>query len=712
MQTVKGLSEEYAFVSAAPVWEEGAETEMNRSLVFSASVDGKGALSLHITGHTRYQIFVNNDFVAAGPARAGHGYFRAEEYDLTDRLTDDANSVAILVAGYNANSFYLTDQPSFLCAELVRNGEVLFATGTDRGFTAAAFDGRIRKVQRFSFQRPFTEAYALHTGGVDAVAANGRRVTLSRTVPKRFIVRHSPYCENRELSARRIVSEGTAVRAEGRRYHDRSIDQISDNLKGFPRDELTLCAADEVYALAQSAAPCNESAENRTLPAGTFAVYDMGKNTTGCIRLRLHAAAGTVVYAVFNERLPQQGYPDPGRDGCANVVKWTLEDDGDYDLLSFEPYTYKYMQIIALDGDVTVRSVSQFRDTYPESALVNRKTMPDAELQAVYDAAVETFMQNATDIFMDCPSRERAGWLCDSYFTSRVEKELTGSSLVEHDFLENFLLPERFIGLPEGMLPMCYPSDHYDGCYIHNWAMWYVVELREYLERSGDRALIDAAKQRVYALADFTAKYENADGLLADLDSWVFVEWSEANSYVQDVNYPTNMLYSLFLDAVGDMYGDAALADKAERLRETIREKSFDGTFFVDNAEEDGRGGFINTTNRSETCQYYAFFTGTATKERYPDLWQTLLCDFGPGRKATGKYADVPESNAFIGNYLRLQILFREGLYEKLVQEIRAFFLPMAEATGTLWENMTDFASCNHGFASHAAYWLNRLQDM
>jgi alpha-L-rhamnosidase len=33
----------------------------------------------------------------------------------------------------------------------------------------------------------------------------------------------------------------------------------------------------------------------------------------------------------------------------------------------------------------------------------------------------------------------------------------------------------------------------------------------------------------------------------------------------------------------------------------------------------------------------------------------------------------------------------------------------MARATGTLWENMTDFASCNHGFASHVAYWLNKM---
>ena len=86
-----------------------------------------------------------------------------------------------------------------------------------------------------------------------------------------------------------------------------------------------------------------------------------------------------------------------------------------------------------------------------------------------------------------------------------------------------------------------------------------------------------------------------------------------------------------------------------------------------------------------------------------------MLNDFGPGRAETGAYPEIPKSNAFIGNYLRLQLLFREGLYDKLTEEIRAFFLPMAEATGTLWENMTDFASCNHGFASHVAYWLNKI---
>ena len=40
---------------------------------------------------------------------------------------------------------------------------------------------------------------------------------------------------------------------------------------------------------------------------------------------------------------------------------------------------------------------------------------------------------------------------------------------------------------------------------------------------------------------------------------------------------------------------------------------------------------------------------------------------------------------------------------EKLLDEIRGFFLYMADKTGNLWENDSDYASCNHGFASYIA---------
>ena len=270
-------------------------------------------------------------------------------------------------------------------------------------------------------------------------------------------------------------------------------------------------------------------------------------------------------------------------------------------------------------------------------------------------------------------------------------------------------MPESFKVIPEGMIPCCYPADHYDGLFIHNWAMWYVLQLREYLARTGDREVIDNAKERMLSLLRFTEKYENENGLLQDLDSWIFVEWSEANDYVLDINYPTNMLYSMMLDALAELYGMPELSAKADKLRKTIIEIAFDGKFFRDNSVLDKNGKAILTENCSETCQYYAFFSGTATKETFPELYETMMAEFGPNRDTKKTYPKIPKSNAFIGNYLRLELMFRDGMYDKMLSEIKAFFLPMAETTGTLWENMYSNCSCNHGFASHVIYWLNSI---
>lgn len=708
------LSKIINFREALPVWEKGMQKVMNHSLVFRAVAEKNSSVHLRLAAHSRYQIFVNGEFFAAGPARAGHGFFRVSEYDLNSKMTESENVISVIVAGYNVNSFYLTDQPSFVCMELEANGEVVYATGTEKEFEVITYRSRSRKVQRYSFQRPFTESYVLdayYDAFMTRPEEKYENAELEKTEEKVFISRNVPYCRYNEIKAKKIVSKGIIIPTKNKKvFDDRSLTEINEKLKGYKRNEIEADTVNDLYGhVMQILEPDAIDAEPVFLGTNCCAVYDMGVNTTGYIRLSLTAEHDTQIYAVFNEKLPEEGYPDAGRDGCANVVKWALQGGRTYDIVSFEPYTYRYIQIISAYAPTLISNISQYRECYDETLLVNKKEMPDSDLKKIYDAAVETFVQNSTDIFMDCPSRERAGWLCDSFFTSRVEKELTGESRVESNYLENFILPEKFEHLPDGMLPMCYPADHYDGCYIPNWAMWYVLELREYLDRSGDRELVDAAREKIYKLCDFFKNFENTDGLLQNLKRWVFIEWSEANSFVQDVNYPTNMLYSKFLDAVAELYGDNTLKEKADKIRETVRNQSFDGEFFCDNAQFDDNGVLQRTDNRTETCQYYAFFTGTATKDTYPELYEKLVNEFGSVRDTVDNYPEIHRSNAFIGNYLRLQILFEDGLYEKVVDDIRKFFLPMAECTGTLWENMNDHASCNHGFASHVICWLNKI---
>ena len=634
-----------SFAEAIPVWAEGRQTEKNLTLSF-------------------------REVISAG--RVQDAYIRiAASTDYRLRVNGEFVAHGPSVA---AHDFYRVD-----CYDLkpyLKRGENLLAlevagynessyyllnqpsflqaeveingevvAATGKTFEAYDLSQRKADVERFSFQRPFVEYYTL-TPDFDAWAKD-------------------------------LQWQGTAVTLTQQQAKTLLARQVE-----YPDYKMHKAEA---------------KGDN---------IYKFACNSTGFLGAKVVVTEPAELKIAFDELLDAEGRVDEERLICKPYVTYNLQP-GEYTLESFEPYTMQYAEVKLLSGKAEVQEI--FMRDYCNADVHRGLFLSDNEsMNFLFETARETYRQNSLDIFMDCPSRERAGWLCDSFFTARTAFDLSGNTKIEKNFLENFLLPERFKDIDEGMLPMCYPSDHWNHNYIPNWAMWFVVELEEYLHRSGDRELIDRAKKRVYDLIDYFKPFINDDGMLEKLSHWVFVEWSAANNYVQDVNYPSNMLYAYMLDVAGRLYNDNALKEQAEKMRATIREQAFDGEYFIDNAKR-GKGGKLELTgNHTEVCQYYAFYFGVATPESHPELWARLRDEFGPARKQTNAYTDVPFANAFIGNYLRMELLSREGLSRKILDESVDFYIPMAEQTGTLWENMTSVASCNHGFASHIIRVLNR----
>lgn len=705
------------FHKAQPVWPAGLQYEKNVTAGFRAQFENprSGPVILKITGSSLYRIYLNGEFAGHGPARAGHGYYRMDTWDLTGKLRRGENILAIEAAGYNVNSYYLLDQPSFIQAELVSGNKVLAATAEGgKDFQVSLLPERMQKVPRYSFQRPFTEVYQLEPGydlWREDPALMPEQVECEYAGMKNVIPRRVAYPDFKVRRPVIALSHGelkTGIKRENY-WKDRAVRDIGPKLKGFPEEELTFNPAIELQEMENSHRVTDSIAfpEKKAYPLETrqYHIFDMGTNLTGFPGAELEVTRGGRFFFTFDEIL-KDGDVDFKRLGCINAVTWDLAP-GKYELESIEPYTFRYLKVIAATGECTLKDITLREYANPDIDLASFNSS-DPRLNRIFDAGVETFRQNAVDIFMDCPHRERAGWLCDSYFTSRVAMDLSGNTLIEKNFFENYLLPDSFACIPEGMLPMCYPADHYNGVFIPNWAMWFVVELKEYLYRSQDHELIDALEPRVMALLDYFEPFRNEDGLLEKLESWIFVEWSAANNFVQDVNYPTNMLYAATLDATGDLYGRDDLKEEAAAIRETIREQSYNGSFFVDNAVRNDQGKLEARQNTTEVCQYFAFFFDVATPEKYPELWERLAGDFGPARREDNAWPDVHFANAFVGNYLRLELLSRFGLPGQILEESIGFFDYMAQETGTLWENISPYASCNHGFASHVVHVLYR----
>ena len=692
------------FKSAVPVWVKDAEELMNCRVRFKAlaGITNSKKTTIRIATSGVYQLTVNGSFVAYGPARAGKGHFRVDEWDISDWLTKPCNTVVVEVCGYNANSFYLQEQSSFVIAEISEEEKVVAWTGEH--FSAQINPHYIQRTQRYSYQRPFLEAYRVKNDDSFLTDSEKGNEVLCRVRGGELLKRYAPYPLFERIFAEATDLNGEVEFCKPQAYvRDRAITEVGTTIRGFEFSELDICVSDMCQEMIFK--PVNDKS-GACIPENSYRIYSFPYNATSMVTMSVECEKDIKLFVLFDEILRDQ-IVDFSRLDCVNAVYYELPA-GKHNLQFFEVYTMKYVQVISVDGACNIESVGMIEYKHPP--IQSRVNTSDETIKKIVDAAIETYRQNSVDLFTDCPSRERAGWLCDSFFTSRTEFCLMGKSIVEKSFLENFLHEENYEGLPEGMVPMCYPSDCYNGLHIPNWAMWLILELKEYLQRTDDRELINRFKTKVLGILKYFERFENSDELLESLDGWVFVEWSKANDLVQDVNYPTNMLYYATLKTAAELYEMPQLYNKAERIKDAVLKQSFDGKFFCDNAVRK-EGKLILTGECTEVCQYYAFFFDIAKKETHEELLDIIINFFGPNRDTCGEFAHIYPANAFIGNYLRMDILMKFGCYEMVLENMKSFFGYMAERTGTLWEHTDTQASCNHGFASYAYCLLYELQN-
>ena len=688
------------FKKAVPIWLKTDMDEMNLRAIFQVNSRICADTKVRIATSCVYNLYVDGEFLAYGPARAGRNTFRMDVIELGAFAKGDC-FITIEVQSYQVNSFYIMHQAPFLQAEIISDGKVMAFTG-DNAFRLNVDSSLVQKVQRFSFQRPFVEAYRLEETSYD-YRTKGLQKSLEYVVleERKIIGRVAPYPAY-ELLETKAVCEGKAYTIKEPKYEDsRSYTGICDKLKGFLSEELEWHISREIQDFSFK----NEKLSDDTvLLDKEYRIYELPYNSAGFPQVQVRVAKDTQLYLIFDEVLVEEDICIT-RDECCRAVKYELKP-GNYSLKFFEVYGMKYIKVFVKSGKCSVNQVGLI--TYLHPQVKYNWTDANLECKTLISAAINTYRANAVDLFTDCPSRERGGYPCDSFFTGRVEFLLNKRNDVEKSFLQNFLHEDSYECIDKGMIPMCYPADHLDGVYIPNWGLRLILELEEYLQRTGDRKFINEYRNKVYGILEFHKRLENDEYLLTHIPEGVFVEWSHANEMVQDINFPSNMLYYETLKAIARLYGDKELIEHAEKVKKAIIKYSYNGHFFCDHAKiKDGKICIVNES--SEVCQYYAFCFGIADKDTFPELYDCLLSEFTEMRQEKNHYPEMCFAEPFIGIPLRMEMLLKYERFEDAYREIVSYYLPQAKLTGTLWECRT-LCSCNHGVSSIVLYWLDEIR--
>lgn len=681
------------------VWAEGQKNQMNRAFAFVLDLGKKQMGEICLSAASCYKVIADGKLMGFGPNRTAHGYARAAVYPF------NAQYITVEVQSHFVPNFcWVKREPFFACVLKTESGKEYFA----EDFNCFALSDRVQKVRRYSFQRGFCETY-INEKDRTALYFCKPQNAFPRVKTEKAELPHLLPSETlnpalSEIFAEKVIDSGYCKTSpEIAVYVDRTETLIGTVIEGFKRGEWQDFSTDEISRITYlSGAKSGDYA---------YETLDFSRIVTGIVEVEIIAGNAGEVFFAFDEILSDEKLKTikPFRGDTANVFKWTVKKAGVYNLSAFEPYAFRYANVITSAGvkaNVKVRAYEN-----PEAGKMLFEC-DDKKIEQIMEAARHTFAHNAVDLLTDCPSRERAGWLSDSFFSSVAERVFTGDNKVERAFLQNYILADKS-GHPKGMIPRCYPADYYeeDG-FIPNWSLWYILEIYKYFTQYGYDETVEKSRANVEGILNYFVDFENEFGVLEDLKGWIFVEWSAANNsdHINGINVPTNACYYASLLAAAKVYGIKGLKEKAEKVKDYLLKNAYVDGFFVDNLIRNEKGDIIPTENYTETCQYYMFFFKCADKHTHKELFDKMLNEYGKSDSSASGGNPVKKqltpSNMIYGVYMRLELLMREQKRVELLNECVRYFYDMTQKTGTLWENNTASASCDHGFASYVSRFI------
>ena len=179
------------------IWNANTNFDAHQYAVFRKEFTIKGrSAALHITADSRYQLYLNGEYLGFGPLRAYPDHYKKDVYELGGLLKKGKNVLSVLVEHFGCDTFQYLKRDGGLLAWLESEGETVLVS--DRSWKADAAREYAANVPRISCQQGYEEQ-------VDARAYCGwKEIVCRKKMPSALELR--PYDDglHKELQERDI----------------------------------------------------------------------------------------------------------------------------------------------------------------------------------------------------------------------------------------------------------------------------------------------------------------------------------------------------------------------------------------------------------------------------------------------------------------------------------------------------------------------------
>lgn len=709
------------FKEARAVWGTDLKEKYNQFLGFVTEIEIKGEQEIvfSIAARSYYRLYLNGEMVSAGPARTAVGYCRV---DVIKKKLSGRVMVGIEVAALNKPDRYCNDctlEPGMLTAEVtLTDGTVLSATGKEQDdWLYAELSYRRSNVETMSHSRGIIEWYDLNeysfnwrVGRTAAKNLIWKKPVLTEDKVK-YLKRRAPYASYRKIPMKTLIDVKDVIPTEGESegFILSIAPMFNPKWYGMLKDEnrclLSLRNQKDIrftgeFEILENPDGMAGSGKIRLIPGENIPAVMFANDFSelGFIVFDVQVEKESIIDVVNCDHLQYNGELK----GNTYVTRYHLQP-GSYHLTTFEPKLVRYMKFICRTEGKVELSYPYLMDYSYSDDHVCTFQCDDGELNQIYEASRRTLRLATADIFMDCPQRERGGWLCDSHFASRAAWQMFGSMEVEKDFLENFFLtdPDKYwMSFFPGVYPGC--DERIKEHDFPNWSFWLIAELYYYYQRSGDREFLEVHKKRIYRFLENLISLRGESGLV-DSYPYSFVDWSMANRdfAIFPISIPNNCLIVRILEMASELYGVTEWKRHADEMRAII--EKLDGTPGIFGGSGDAaeyKDGVLRRTDcPTEGGMALELWSGF----HWDDRWylERFIKTMGPN-PACRANPNIGKANLFIGLMIRFEVLARLGRIDVLVSEFKNVYLEELKlGSGTFFENINATSGC-HGFNGNA----------
>ncbi|HKT26216.1 MAG TPA: family 78 glycoside hydrolase catalytic domain [Terriglobales bacterium] len=649
--------------------------------------DAPAHFVVHVSADNQFIFFVNGQHIGSGPARSDLAHWRYETYDIGSHLHAGRNVIAATVWNFatNAAVAQMSDRTAFLVqsdedAERAADTNVTWEVEQEKaittvhpqvhGYYAAEPDLRFDGAQ-FDWSWN-TESNGPKSAWTKAKVLSRAAPRLSSDSPNSWQLVPDPL-PRFDLS---LVSSGKVVRATG-----------IPAAAAFPEGEVAI-------------------------PAHTAAtiLLDAGQLTTAYPQLTVAGGRGSTIHLTYAEAL----IDDKGEKGNRNQIEGKHIEGVADDFLpdgsescNFIPLvwrTWRYLQLDVQTSDQPMRllSLKTWFTAFPfEERAYFHSDNPS--LAPIWQIGWRTARLDAHDTYMDTPYWERLQYVGDTRIQALISYTVAGDDRLARQAIDAY----NNSRIPDGLTQSRYPSSLVQ--MIPTFSLLWVGMVHDFWMYRGDADFVRVQLPGTRTVLDWYLRHQRADGLLAKLPWWPFVDWGKdfrGGVPSQDEDGGSSVITLQFIEALRyateleSAYGDAHLAQlyraAADRAAEAVFKSCWNSQYGI-------LADTLAQTHFSQHANILGVWLDVIPYDQQKEVMQKLLSASDSGFATPGPLPQMTSATYYFRFYLA-RALEHSGMADDYLRLLDPWHQMVALGLTTWAESPEPTRSDSHAWSAHPNY--------